>query len=293
MNNIKYSFYRKLTKNCSPLFFKGGDLISIASLATGIHEPEIKYLTEYFADKGYSDFFIDIGANIGLSSCQSGAKFKEIHVFEPNPDCVSILKINSRIALRNSQITINEFGLGSKKEMLKLYVPYNNWGGAFIMSPDNDYNEKVLYEKDGYAQFKSENYNIFDVRVEPAEDILKELFRSLIARGLRRGVVKIDVEGYERTILNAIVKTIPDDLDIFVIFENWLNHNTPPVFEAVASGRLSLYKLVQNKYSLKLAPRWVNSFFNILKGGFYSFLRSVHDDFSPGTYILAIKSKTQ
>ena len=161
---LRFSFYKKLTRRALPLFTKGGDIISIPPLANGIYEPEITELINHFAANNLADFFIDIGANIGLSSCQCGDKFGEVHMFEPNPDCVHILKVNSRIALRNKPYVINEFGLGSKKESLKLYVPYDNWGGAFIRSVDNEYNQNLLSQKDGYGDFNEENYQVLDVQ---------------------------------------------------------------------------------------------------------------------------------
>ena len=69
----------------------------MTSIANGVYEPHIKFLIDYLAEKGYSDFLIDIGANIGLTSCQSGNSFKEIHMFEPNPDCVNILKVKESL----------------------------------------------------------------------------------------------------------------------------------------------------------------------------------------------------
>jgi hypothetical protein len=42
----------------------------------GEYEPEVVELIKYWADSNYSDFFLDIGANIGLISCQVGHLFK-------------------------------------------------------------------------------------------------------------------------------------------------------------------------------------------------------------------------
>jgi hypothetical protein len=67
------------------VIFRGGDVISMTSISNGVYEPHIKFLIDYLAEK-------DIGLlnrhrrNIGLTSCQSGRNFREIHMFEPNPD---------------------------------------------------------------------------------------------------------------------------------------------------------------------------------------------------------------
>ena len=49
-----------------PVFVRGGDLISIQPMVWGEYEPEVVELIKYWADLNYSDFFLDIGANIGL-----------------------------------------------------------------------------------------------------------------------------------------------------------------------------------------------------------------------------------
>ena len=90
-----------LTNKAMPVFLRARDAISIAPQVTGYHEERIFNLVNKYADLGYSDFFIDIGANIGLSSCQSGHRFQEVHCYEPNPDCFSILSINTKLCLKN------------------------------------------------------------------------------------------------------------------------------------------------------------------------------------------------
>ena len=286
---IKYSLYKKLTRSALPLFTKGGDIISIPPLANGVYEPEITALINHFSASNFSDFFIDIGANIGLSSCQCGFQFGEVHMFEPNPDCVSILKVNAKIALRSMPYVINEFGLGSKKENLKLYVPYDNWGGAFIKSADNEYNQNLLSEKDGYGEFNEKNYQILDVQVESAVDKLQALFDDLARRGKSKGVIKIDVEGYENLVLDAITQTIPDHFEVCVVFENWASNTAVPKLTINSAGRISFYKLSENKTTFTWAPRWLNSLHAFLKGGFSLNLKPVQNELNAGTYILAIQ----
>src|ERR1039457_1398249 len=68
-NKITCGLFKYLTKNSTNLFLKGKDIISIYPQTVGIHEPTITSLIDHFASNGYSDFLIDIGANIGLTSC--------------------------------------------------------------------------------------------------------------------------------------------------------------------------------------------------------------------------------
>jgi hypothetical protein len=110
---LQYSLLKKLSRNAMPVFVRGGDLISIQPMAWGEYEPEVVELIKYWADTNHSDFFWDIGANIGLISCQVGHLFKQVHLFEPNPDCLSLLKINLKSMLRNQETHVHPYALGN------------------------------------------------------------------------------------------------------------------------------------------------------------------------------------
>ena len=70
-----FDLFNKITKKSSPLFVKGGDIISRNPLIAGYHEIDVEELIRSYRDNGYSDFLIDIGANIGLTTCFSGKGF--------------------------------------------------------------------------------------------------------------------------------------------------------------------------------------------------------------------------
>lgn len=89
-----FALFRRLTRKNLSIFLRGGDLISQGPLIEGIHESRLTQFIYNNAKNGMSDFLIDIGANIGLTSCQNGNSFKQIYCFEPNPLCVNILKTN-------------------------------------------------------------------------------------------------------------------------------------------------------------------------------------------------------
>ncbi len=97
---------------------EGGDSISLGALSDGIHEPDTTSLIKSFADGGYDNFLIDIGANIGLISCQTANNFSEVHMYEPNPLCCHVLAVNSKISISNSVSKIYNFGLGDGEKKL-------------------------------------------------------------------------------------------------------------------------------------------------------------------------------
>ncbi len=285
-SKLRYSVLKKITKKSLPLFFKGGDIISLDPLANGNYELEIKELIEYFANNGFNHFLIDIGANIGLSSCQSGMKFNEVHMFEPNPNCVSILKINSNIALRKTKYIIHEYGLGSVDETLQLFVPYDNWGGAFVKSNENEYDEDLLSSKDGYGAFNSNNYDVLDVQIKSSSQVISDLFANLLANQKNMGVIKIDAEGYEKFIVNSIIDIKPELINCVIIFENWKKDIDISDYFGKNNKLIDLYKLENNKYKFQSAPRWFNSLINSIKGGFPISLKHCSNKMSAGTYLL-------
>ena len=212
--------FQKLTRKSHNIFLRGGDIISQSPQIEGMHEPALTKFIDNNAKNGLSDFLIDVGANIGLTSCQNGNKFKKVYCFEPNPLCVNILKTNLAISLNKSVSKIFDFALGDEDGEFDLYVPKHNWGGAFV-KVGNDYSEDVLGKKDGFETINIENYIVNTVKVKNSEVTFNNLFASIINENLYKGVIKVDVEGFERKVLLAIAKTLPSTLNVAIVFENW------------------------------------------------------------------------
>lgn len=219
-SRLKEKFYKFLTNKSMSIFLRGNDMISLPPLIEGSHESAHVSLISRYAKNGYSDFFIDIGANIGLSSCQSGHIFNRIICIEPNPLCANILRTNLSITLNENSFEVYEYALGDVDGNFELFIPKHNWGGAFVKI-NNRYSDEILSAKDGFESFNEDNYSIKKVEVRNSITIFKNLFSSLISGGFSKGIIKIDVEGYERTILSALAKTLPASLKLVIFFENW------------------------------------------------------------------------
>jgi FkbM family methyltransferase len=236
-------FLEILTRKSPNIFLRGGDIISFNTQIEGIHEPFLKELIDNTAENGFSDFLIDIGANIGLTSSQSGNKFKKVYCFEPNPLCVNILKTNLTISLNKNDIEIFDFALGDVDGEFDLYVPKHNWGGAYVRD-GNDYSEDVLSKKDRFNKFNKENYIVNRVKVKNSKDAFKDLFSSINDKNLCKGVIKIDVEGFERKVLLGIANTLPSSLNVVIVFENWdTNFDLNEIKSAFKSRSVSYLKL--------------------------------------------------
>jgi FkbM family methyltransferase len=145
-------------------------------------------------------------------------------MFEPNPYCCSILEVNANLALESSKLNIHRYGLGGVEKKCFLTIPKHNWGGAFINDGENSYDDNILASKDNFKELNNNNYFAVEITIKNTENELKEIFHELTKKGLNKGVIKIDVEGYEETVLIGIAKSIPSNVRVAIIFESWDNN---------------------------------------------------------------------
>ncbi|MEE3232641.1 MAG: FkbM family methyltransferase [Candidatus Latescibacterota bacterium] len=226
------------------VFLRKGDIFSFAPLFEGVHEKPLTNLIEFFSEKNFSDYFIDIGANIGLSSCQNGSAFQKVICFEPNPLCANILRTNLAISLPSEKFIINEFALGEAEGNFELCIPKHNWGGAFIRSDDNAYSEAILASKDNFDGLDSDNYVNSVVQVKSTKDTFLEIFSNLRRKDLKKGIIKIDVEGFEEVVLLGIAEVLPSDFDVVIVFENFNeNFDFIRLEKAFLNRKISLCKI--------------------------------------------------
>lgn len=285
---IKVKIFRFLTVNSLDIFVRGNDIISTDPQVLGVHEPIITKLIDNFCDKGYSDFLLDIGANIGFTSCQNGPSFKIIYMFEPNPLCSKILEVNSKISLSDKKYTIFNFGLGNENKKSILTIPKKNWGGAFIKDNTNSYDETILAKKDQFGAYLDSNYFKIEIEIRDTEKELKNIFNDLVSKNFNKGVIKIDVEGYEFAVLEGIAKAIPKNIKIFIIFESWnKNFNVNNILK-LFNGRAEIYKLVRKYPWEKNWPKIIKIFSILLNRKFVNEVVINKDNDWSGDLILKI-----
>jgi len=140
------------------------------------------------------DEVVDIGANQGMMSLISSRLVGDsgkVTAFEPNPEPrAHFYKNIEKNNIRN--IVIYSFALGDKESTLELFVPYINSGGATFGKP--------LY--------RPENGYKVQCQVKIGDEILMHL---------RPVLIKIDVEGFEESVLRGLGKTIERCKPIFVV----------------------------------------------------------------------------
>ena len=151
---------------------------------------------------GDGGLFIDIGANIGLISVQVEDVFrKKIIALEPNPIAFGVLQANTITNIASKKLSLRNYGLGARSENAKLDIPLNNLGGAFVQIGENLLNEKELSRKEGGELHIIKS---LEIRVESA----CAFFESVNADNRHDSpevVIKIDVEGMEESIIDALL----------------------------------------------------------------------------------------
>lgn len=153
----------------------------------------------YFGYKDGSDSFLfsrvretdtifDVGANIGSTTLPFGKMVKNGEVFSFEPSMSNYKRILANMELNPSIKNIHIFdkGLGEKKERVKLYkVDANNPGMNRIL-PGNEEN----------------NYDFEEIVTGTMDDFVQEYKPKKI------NLVKIDVEGYEMSVLKGAVAVL-------------------------------------------------------------------------------------
>ena len=160
-------------------------------------------------------FAIDIGANIGLWSKDLSSYFDRLVCFEPNPYCEDYLKKNVNL----DKSKINSCALGEKNEIKNLFIhPLNSGASSFVNKT------KIGFKKDSgviYGEFPKETLQK-KVEVKKLDDFN---FNNI-------DFIKIDVQGYELSVLKGAYSTLKFNNPILCIEEdNPSNSETIPFLE--------------------------------------------------------------
>jgi FkbM family methyltransferase len=156
-------------------------------------EPEMCRL---FSSLIKDDFnILDIGANIGCTSLLFSEIGKSVHSFEPSPTTFKILSKNTADS-GAANIKLHNFGLGARNEVLELTFAPNNRSGGFVSD--------LTQASDGHT--------IEKIEIKKGDDyLLNENFNF----------IKIDVEGYEKNVIEGMTHIIDKQKPIIVME---LNH---------------------------------------------------------------------
>ena len=213
--------HRWMVAEDANVYLKPTDIISHRPTLFGMHEPHIEALiTE--ASVTHGDFLLDIGANIGMTSSLVGRRFRRVDCVEPNELVVNILKTNLAMNLSATGHEVHPVGLGKEDGVLTLRVPPDNFGGAYVVDGNPQFDGETAARHSNQFSDCSDHLAL-DVVIREAGKWLDGRFEALQEAGLSKGVIKIDVEGYEEVIFGKIIETLPADFSAVVVMENWFD----------------------------------------------------------------------
>ena len=139
----------------------------------------------YAVDLWNQGVFLDVGANKGLHSLFLSRYVTVIHAFEPYEPVLDKFR---RLIETNkiTNIVIHPVGLGDKNEMLSFYEPpeSNEGTGSFV------------------KEFKIDNKPYESLQIVIGDHRLKQAGVSSVE------LIKIDVEGYEKSVLRGLTETL-------------------------------------------------------------------------------------
>jgi FkbM family methyltransferase len=179
----------RILMNLDPLDVRS---VPFSALADGSYEP---FQSDILVDLGkISEFFLDIGANMGFYSLALAMENPKLHVesFEPQPKVFRILEENILLNKLEGRISARNIGLGQKTDYLTMYVPQftGSGGGSFINH----------HASEGEA-----------IQLQVPVLILNEINLNKI------DLMKVDVEGFEFDVIMGSSEVIHRDKPTIVI----------------------------------------------------------------------------
>lgn len=145
-----------------------------------------------------SDTVLDIGANIGCTSLLFGSLASKVYSFEPSPTTYRWLVENVQRAKLNNVEPIN-LGLGKEAGTFELTFAPNNRSGGFVSNLTS----------------ASEGHQVEHITIARGDGFIRE---HQIAKV---DFIKIDVEGFEQSVIEGLAATIARDQPIVALE---LNH---------------------------------------------------------------------
>ena len=201
----------------------------------GEFEPEMVSLFKSLVQP--TDTVLDIGANIGCTSLLFGDLARKVYSFEPSPTTHRWLIENVQRAKLNNVEPLN-LGLGKDAGTFELTFAPNNRSGGFVSNLTN----------------ASEGHQVEQITIAKGDDFIRERQIAKV------DFIKIDVEGFEQSVIQGLAETIARDQPIVALeLNHWcLNAfqrtSVPDFFDFLRSVFPYLYA-VDMRYTSNLRDR--------------------------------------
>jgi FkbM family methyltransferase len=185
-NRKIYHLGNKLFEHCYPLYFP------LYSAWKGFSDRRERRLLRWFLKPGMT--MADVGANIGIYSCffsRLVGPSGQVHAFEPAEDNFAHLRETTR---GHGNITLNHAAVGERNGILRLYI-------SDALNVDHQ-----TYDS-------GEGRRGVDVPVIALD--------AYFPPGRRLDFIKIDVQGFEMSVLKGAARVLAENADIGVLMEFW------------------------------------------------------------------------
>lgn len=198
------------------------DFVGRALYYFGDFDPKISWLVEQLVREG--DTVVDVGANLGLYAFLAANRVGldgTVHAIEPQRPLVRLLS-RSKETNGLANVQIHPVAFGDTFGTMKLYVPPGNAGAASLCrehTPDGERIPVPVVHAGAYLQ-------LMDL---PAIRLLK-----------------IDIEGYEPTVLQAAADVLADTPPDYIVAEvrEWsAESEDPPLFRILRELGYSIYNI--------------------------------------------------
>ncbi len=87
---------------------------------------------------------------------------------------------------------------------------------------------------------------------------MPQIFKNFENKNYTSGIIKLDAEGFETTILKSFSKVLPNNIKLFIIFESWDKNFDMNEILNLFHGRAKAYKIK------RIVP-WKNKFDKLFK----------------------------
>ncbi len=201
----------------------------------GEFEPEMVSLFQLLLQP--TDTVLDVGANIGCTSLLFGDLASKVYSFEPSPTTYRWLVQNVQRAKLNNVEPIN-LGLGKDAGTFELTFAPNNRSGGFVSNLTS----------------ASEGHQLETITIAKGDDFISERQVTKV------DFIKIDVEGFEQSVIEGLAVTIARDQPIVVLeLNHWclnaFQRTSVPDFFDFLRGVFPYLYAVDMRYTSNLRDR--------------------------------------
>ena len=207
-----------------------------------------------------NDVVADVGGNIGMTAILFSGLARKVYAFEPSPSTFAILKTNLSRAQTSNVEAVN-LGLGERSEKLTITFAANNRSGGFIsdkLSLKNHVTEEVQIESlDHFFSRAADRPDFIKIDVEGYEgSVIRGAYDTIKAK---RPLVTLELNHFCLNVLRRI--TVPDFLDFL--------RSVFPFLYAVDTDNTTIADLHDEEWSYRVMHEHLTRFrFPNLVGGF-------------------------